>query len=72
VLDGLLVTSTSCRPADVLIDGEAIVAVGDSAGWTFDDRVDAAGCYVLPGGVDVHTHLEEWMEGRFAYRRQLL
>src|SRR5258707_29213 len=47
------------RRADVLIEGETIVAVGSAidapSGATV---VDAGGCYVMPGGIDPHTHLE--------------
>ena len=42
----------------MLIEGETIAAVGagiDAAGHTV---VDAAGMLVLPGGIDVHTHLD--------------
>ncbi|MEI7771609.1 MAG: dihydropyrimidinase, partial [Chloroflexales bacterium] len=43
-------------PADVLIAGEKIVAVG--SGLSGDTTIDAAGAYVIPGGIDVHTHLD--------------
>ena len=47
------------RRGDVLIDGEQIVAIGTDLhvpGGT--ELIDAGGCYVLPGGIDPHTHLE--------------
>ena len=43
--------------ADVLIDGEVIVDVG--TGLSGDDTVDAGGLVLLPGFVDLHTHLRE-------------
>ena len=43
--------------ADVLIEGEVIAAIGDVG--PADDELDAAGCLVLPGGVDCHTHVLE-------------
>lgn len=58
IQNGTVVTAAESYQADVLIDGERIVAVGRNlpAG---DARVlDAAGKYVLPGGIDVHTHLD--------------
>jgi dihydropyrimidinase len=68
VRGGTVVSATGRRRADVLIEGERIVALlaGDDRGTTDraigDERVDrvidATGRYVLPGGVDVHTHLE--------------
>ena len=45
----------------MLIDGETIAGVLSpdlAAELTADEVVDAAGCYVIPGGVDVHTHME--------------
>ncbi|MEU1624645.1 dihydroorotase [Streptomyces sp. NPDC020096] len=47
------------EPQDVLIDGETIAAVG--AGLTADDAtvVEADGQILLPGLVDLHTHLRE-------------
>jgi dihydropyrimidinase len=48
----------SCR-ADVLVDGDSIVAVGPRLDPpTGADIIDAGGCFVMPGGIDPHTHLE--------------
>jgi dihydropyrimidinase len=53
---GTVVDVDGARRADVLIDGERIAVVGD--GLQADAEVlDAGGAYVIPGGVDVHTHL---------------
>jgi dihydropyrimidinase len=53
---GTVVTAADSTQADVLIDGEEIVAVG-SLGDVDAEIVDASGCYVLPGLIDNHTHL---------------
>ena len=53
---GTVVTALRSFEADVLIEGERIAAVG--AGLKGDRVIDAAGCYVMPGGIDPHTHLE--------------
>src|SRR5215469_17256371 len=57
VTGGTVVTPDGVRAADVLISDGRIAAVGESAAATGPDTVNAAGCYVLPGGVDPHCHL---------------
>ena len=53
---GTLVTAEGESRADVLIDGELVAAIGtDLQG---DEVIDASGAYVLPGGIDPHTHME--------------
>ena len=52
---GRVVTATDAFDADVLIEGESIVAIG--TGLSADEEIDASGCLVLPGLVDNHTHL---------------
>ena len=64
-VDTLITSGTVVNPdgmveADVAIDGEQIVAVGDPG--TLPDAettVDASGKLVLPGAVDVHVHLDD-------------
>jgi dihydropyrimidinase len=53
---GLVVTPKGVRRADVVVDGERIASVGRRAGEG-GTSIDAEGCYVLPGGIDPHTHL---------------
>ncbi len=55
---GEIVTAEGRRRADVLIEHRMISMVGDLKGIPADDEVDATGCYVIPGAVDVHTHLD--------------
>ncbi|WP_116214593.1 dihydropyrimidinase [Streptomyces olivoreticuli] len=60
---GLVITAAEETRADVLIeDGKvAALATPDSAfaqGWTADRTLDATGKYVVPGGVDAHTHFD--------------
>ncbi len=53
---GTVVTAGDTFAADVLIEGEQIVAVGHGLSGT--TVLDASGAYVIPGGIDVHTHLD--------------
>lgn len=56
---GTAVNHDHSRRADVLVDGETIVAVGSPLDVAAGVQViDAGGCYVMPGGIDPHTHLE--------------
>jgi dihydropyrimidinase len=60
---GTVVTATDQYRGDVLIEDEKIVAVaiwGQTPFWGLspDKTIDASGKYVIPGGIDVHTHLD--------------
>ncbi|MDP9482560.1 MAG: dihydropyrimidinase [Chloroflexota bacterium] len=69
ISNGTVVTAEASYPADVLIDGEAIAAIGGhlaDGGTTADETIDATGRYVIPGAIDVHTHMELPFGGTFA------
>lgn len=53
---GTVVDTTGTRRADVLVQDERIVAVEPAIEVTGVEVVDAGGAYVIPGGIDVHTH----------------
>lgn len=56
---GTVVTAETERRADVLIVGEQIAQVGPDLQAPAGARViDAGGAYVMPGGIDPHTHME--------------
>jgi len=58
VQGGTLVTPEGVLEADVLAQGQRIKAVGRGLPASHDTRViDAEGCYVLPGVIDSHTHI---------------
>ena len=54
---GRVVTAADDYPADVLVNGERIAMIGTGLEGQADAVIDASGTYVLPGGVDPHTHI---------------
>ncbi|MBI3941012.1 MAG: dihydropyrimidinase [Acidobacteria bacterium] len=58
VRNGTVVTATDQYRADVLIVDDVIDSIGRQLSVDADHEIDASGCYVLPGGVDVHTHMD--------------
>lgn len=56
IKNGTIVTAIEEFLGDVLIEDEKIIAVGKDLEEKADTIVDAAGKYVLPGGVDQHVH----------------
>jgi len=61
ITNGTIVGADGSQAADVLIDGETIAVIGADlagAGLTADETIDATGKYVIPGAIDVHTHME--------------
>ncbi len=77
ITNGTIVTAGGSYQADVLVDGETIAAISRPldelsgglsamAGAFIDEKIDASGKYVIPGGIDVHTHMELPFGGTFA------
>ncbi len=66
IAGGTVVTASDVYPADVLVDGETIAAIGRDLPADGARRIEAKGRYVIPGGVDVHTHMELPFGGTFA------
>ena len=56
VRGGTVVDAMAARRADVLVRGGRIAAVGPDLDTSGARIIDAGGAYVIPGGVDVHTH----------------
>ena len=59
IAGGTVVTEYDTRAADVVVEDGRIVAIIDHASERSGQRIDATGRLVLPGGVDMHTHLRE-------------
>jgi dihydropyrimidinase len=69
----MVISASGAAPLDVLTDGERIAALAApgtevAASWaaSADRVISAAGKYVLPGGIDAHTHMEMPFGGTFA------
>lgn len=58
VKGGTVVTATDTYDADVLVVDESIALIGANLEVDADRVIDAAGNYVLPGGIDPHTHMQ--------------
>jgi dihydropyrimidinase len=58
VKQGTIVTATDLYTGDILIEGERISTIGTSLAMAADRTIDASGKLVIPGGIDVHTHLD--------------
>ncbi|MEE8486205.1 MAG: dihydropyrimidinase [Acidimicrobiia bacterium] len=62
IKNGTVVTATEFMAADVLIDGEKVVGIAAANAHPWEEGagtvIDATDRYVMPGGVDVHTHME--------------
>ncbi|MQA96184.1 MAG: dihydropyrimidinase [Streptosporangiales bacterium] len=65
IRNGLVITATDETYADVLVQDERVAAIAapgsdPAVSWAdgADQVLDADGCYVIPGGVDAHTHME--------------
>src|SRR5690349_16026108 len=58
ITNGTIVTAVDQYKGDVLVEDEKITLIGTKLEMAVDKTIDAAGKYVLPGGIDVHTHLD--------------
>ncbi len=58
IRNGTIVTATDLYKGDVFVENDRITTIGTSLAMPADRVIDASGKYVLPGGIDVHTHLD--------------
>ena len=73
IAGGQVVGPAGATAMDVIIDGETITALaapgsGLATSWAAEAErvIDASGKYVLPGGIDAHTHMEMPFGGTFS------
>lgn len=58
IKNGTIVTASDTYQGDVLIENGVIIMIGENLAPIGAEVIDAKGCYLLPGGIDPHTHLE--------------
>ncbi|HXF55999.1 MAG TPA: dihydropyrimidinase [Actinomycetota bacterium] len=65
IKNGTVVTADEATRADVLVEDEKVKLIGVDIEATVDRVIDATDRYVIPGGVDVHTHFDLPFGGSF-------
>ena len=58
IKNGTVFTSSDSYVADIMVDGDKIRTIGLDITADADTAIDATGKYVIPGGIDPHTHLD--------------
>lgn len=66
IKNGRIITAGDDYVADILVDGEAIAAIGKNLTAKADQQIDAKGMLVMPGGIDPHVHLDMPFMGTFS------
>ena len=64
IKNGTIVTADLSYKGDVLVENGIITEIGENLKG--DEELDATGCYVMPGGIDPHTHLEMPFMGTYS------
>jgi dihydropyrimidinase len=58
IKNGTILNASDIYRGDVYIEGDVVATIGTSLQMPADRVIDASGRYVLPGGIDCHTHLD--------------
>ncbi|MHB8873570.1 MAG: dihydropyrimidinase [Myxococcaceae bacterium] len=69
IKSGTVATASDLYQADVLVEGETVAMIGKDLGpkvGAVDRTIDAQGKFVLPGGIDPHTHLDMPFGGTYS------
>jgi dihydropyrimidinase len=64
IKNGTIVTADLTYAADIRVEGDRITEIGQNLSG--GEILDASGCYVMPGGIDPHTHLEMPFMGTYS------
>ena len=63
IKNGILVTGSETKPADILVKDEKIALIQKDIHEKCDSIIDAKGLYVFPGAIDTHVHLNDEFMG---------
>ena len=66
IKNGRIITADADYVADIFIEGERIVAIGEMLNVVADKIIDATGKLVMPGGIDPHVHLDMPFMGTYS------
>lgn len=58
IKNGRIITAVDDYMADIFIEDETVSVIGKTLDMEADVTLDATGRYVIPGGIDPHTHLD--------------
>jgi dihydropyrimidinase len=58
IRNGTVVTASDLYQADIYIENDTVTAIGTNLPMQTDRVIDATDRYVIPGGIDCHTHLD--------------
>lgn len=58
IVNGTIVSAEETYKAELLLENGKVSAIGEKLNRTGAEVIDAEGCYVMPGAVDVHTHMD--------------
>lgn len=64
--NGTLITASDQVRADVLVEGEVVSLIGRDLDPAQHEVIDCSGKYLMPGGIDVHTHLDLAFGGTYS------
>ncbi len=58
IKNGTIVNASDIYRGDVFVENETVTTIGTNLSMPADQTLDATGRYVIPGGIDCHTHLD--------------